>query len=91
MIARAYVENGARVYVSSRKEDACKSVAKALSQHGECIAIPADLGRMGEVERLASEIEKRETRLDILVNNAGASWGAVLPVFRRSAGTRLSI
>ena len=30
---------------------------------------------MDEVERLASEIEKREARLDILVNNAGASWG----------------
>ena len=75
MIARAYVENGARVYVSSRKEDVCEAVAKALSQYGECIAIPADLARMDEVERLASEIEKRETRLDILVNNAGASWG----------------
>ena len=81
MSARAYVENGARVYVSSRKEDACKAVAEALSQHGECIAIPADLGRMDEVERLASEIEKRESRLDILVNNAGASWGGDFATF----------
>jgi NAD(P)-dependent dehydrogenase (short-subunit alcohol dehydrogenase family) len=41
------------------------------------LGIPADLARMDEVERLASEIEWRETRLDILVNNAdaNASWG----------------
>ena len=41
-----------------RKEDVCKAVAKALSQYGECIDIPADLTRINEVDRLASEIEK---------------------------------
>ena len=89
MIARAYVENGARVYVSSRKEDACNAVAKALSQYGQCIAIPADLARMDEVERLVSEIEKRESRLDILVNNAGASWGGEFASFPESGWDKI--
>jgi NAD(P)-dependent dehydrogenase (short-subunit alcohol dehydrogenase family) len=76
MIARAYVENGAKVYISARKAEACDALAKELSSIGECISIPADLSQMNEIERLASELERREKRLDILVNNAGASWGA---------------
>src|SRR2546430_9005665 len=81
MIARAYVENGAKVYITARRADACEALAKELSQIGECIAIPADLSRMEEIARLSSELHKREKRLDILVNNAGASWGATFAEF----------
>lgn len=84
MIARAYVENGAKVYITARKAEACDALAKELSAHGECISIPADLSKMEEIERLASELEKREKRLDILVNNAGASWGASFAEFPES-------
>src|SRR5215471_1447820 len=76
MIARAYVENGAKVYITARKAEACEELARELSQIGECIAIPADLSKMEEIERLSAELHEREKRLDILVNNAGASWGA---------------
>jgi NAD(P)-dependent dehydrogenase (short-subunit alcohol dehydrogenase family) len=76
MIARAYVENGAKVYITARKADACAELARELLQIGECIAIPADLSKMEEIERLSEELHKREKKLDILVNNAGASWGA---------------
>ena len=75
MIARAYVENGAKAYITARNADACDALARELSRIGECISIPADLSRMQEVERLAAEMQRREKRLDILVNNAGASWG----------------
>ena len=34
MIAKAYVENGAKVYVSSRKKDACDVVARELTNFG---------------------------------------------------------
>src|ERR1700712_3596266 len=81
MIARAYVENGAKVYITARRADACEALAKELSQIGECIAIPADLSRMEEIARLSSELHKREKKLDILVNNAGASWGATFAEF----------
>ena len=81
MIARAYVENGAKVYITARKAEACEALAKELSQFGECIAIPADLSRMDEIARLAGEVHKREKKLDILVNNAGASWGATFAEF----------
>lgn len=84
MIARAYVENGAKVYITARKADASGQLAKELSAHGECISIPADLSNMDEIERFAKEIEKREKKIDILVNNAGASWGETFDKFPES-------
>ena len=76
MIARGFVENGVKVYISSRKADVCEQVARELSKVGQCISIPADLGTSGGVATLVSEIGKKEEKLDILVNNAGATWGA---------------
>ena len=77
MIARGFVDAGAKVYISSRKADACQALAEELSADGgTCIAIPADLSTEDECRRLASEIAQRENKLDVLVNNAGATWGA---------------
>jgi NAD(P)-dependent dehydrogenase (short-subunit alcohol dehydrogenase family) len=85
MIARGYVEAGARVYVSSRKQDVCDEVARELGAIGDCFAIPADLSSEAECNRLADEISGREGKLEILVNNAGANWGAPLEEFPDSA------
>jgi NAD(P)-dependent dehydrogenase (short-subunit alcohol dehydrogenase family) len=76
MIARGFVQAGARVYVSSRNAEACEAVATELSQHGECVAVPADLSSEAECNRLAGEMGRREPALHVLVNNAGANWGA---------------
>ena len=85
MIARGYVEAGARVYVSSRKTDVCEKVARELGAIGHCVALPADLSSEAECNRLADEIAGREGKLEILVNNAGANWGAPLAEFPDSA------
>jgi NAD(P)-dependent dehydrogenase (short-subunit alcohol dehydrogenase family) len=89
MIARGYVENGAKVYISARKADACDALAKELSAVGECISLPADLSRMEEIDRVAQELSAREKRLDILVNNAGASWGADFDTFPESGWDKI--
>ncbi len=78
MIATGFVEAGARVYISSRKVDACAETAAALGQIGECVALPADLGTESACRRLADALAEREPSLDILVNNAGANWFAPL-------------
>jgi len=78
MIARGLVEGGARVYVSSRKAEACRQAAEELSRAGECLALPADLSDEQGCRRLAAEVEERQGRLQVLVNNAGATWGAPL-------------
>ncbi len=89
MIARGYVEAGARVYISSRKAEVCDEVAAELSKVGTCISIPADLNGEPECQRLAAEISERESSLDILVNNAGANWGAPYDEFPAAAWDRV--
>jgi NAD(P)-dependent dehydrogenase (short-subunit alcohol dehydrogenase family) len=78
MIARGYLEGGAKVYISSRKKEACASAAAELSEVGPCYAIPADLSTAEGCRHLADELASRERALNILVNNAGAAWGAPL-------------
>lgn len=81
MIARGYVEQGARVYISSRKADVCDAMAAELSALGHCVSLPADLSKMDEIDRVTEELAARESQLDILVNNAGATWGATIDEF----------
>jgi NAD(P)-dependent dehydrogenase (short-subunit alcohol dehydrogenase family) len=78
MIARGFVEAGARTYVSSRKAEVCEQVAAELSEVGECIAVPADCSTEHGCRELADAVAEREPAVDILVNNAGATWGAPL-------------
>jgi NAD(P)-dependent dehydrogenase (short-subunit alcohol dehydrogenase family) len=85
MIARGYVEAGAKVYISSRKAEVCDEVAAELSKVGTCISIPADLSEESECTRLCAELSGLEDKLHILVNNAGANWGAPLAEFPAAA------
>ena len=97
MIARGFVEAGAKVYISSRKATVCDEVAAELSElskgaaeagsaaRGTCLSLPADLADEAEVTRLAAELGSREDRLHVLVNNAGATWGAPLAEYPPSA------
>jgi NAD(P)-dependent dehydrogenase (short-subunit alcohol dehydrogenase family) len=78
MIARGFVEHGARVYVSSRKAEVCDEVAGELSKLGTCVSLPADCGSEAGCQGLADALGERETALHVLVNNAGANWGAPL-------------
>jgi NAD(P)-dependent dehydrogenase (short-subunit alcohol dehydrogenase family) len=86
MIARGLLEAGAqRVYLSSRKADACREAADELAEFGIAVPLPADLSTEAECLRLAAEIGEREAALHILVNNAGTTWGAPLEQFPAQA------
>jgi len=76
MIAHGFVENGAKVYISSRKKEVCDAVASELSLKGICISLPADMTTSEGRKYLIDEITNREIKLDVLVNNAGTAWGA---------------
>lgn len=78
MIARGFVESGAKVYISSRKKDVCDAVAKELSSVGQCHSLPADLSSVAGCQQLANELKAREPKLDVLINNAGAAWGGTM-------------
>jgi NAD(P)-dependent dehydrogenase (short-subunit alcohol dehydrogenase family) len=89
MIARGYVEAGARVYMSARKADDLGRVAAVLAEVGECEAIPADLSTEDGCRRLTEAVAAKEERLDVLVNNAGAIWNAPLEQVDEAAWERV--
>ena len=89
MIARGYLEAGARVIVSSRKADVGEQVVEDLSGLGPIESVPADLSTEDECRRLAEEVASRVGRLDILVNNAGATWAAPLEEWDEAAWDRV--
>jgi NAD(P)-dependent dehydrogenase (short-subunit alcohol dehydrogenase family) len=81
MIAQGFVDNGAKLYISSRKAEVCDQVATELSALGECISLPADLSSMEGIEGLAAAVAEREQRVHVLVNNAGAVWAEPIDQF----------
>ncbi|KAI8633857.1 short chain dehydrogenase/reductase family [Xylariaceae sp. FL1651] len=91
MISEGFVANGARVYIASRDAKACEAAAAELTARGpgSCAAIPADLLRLAECERLVAELRAREPRLHVLVNNSGAAWGAPLDAFPDAQWSRI--
>jgi NAD(P)-dependent dehydrogenase (short-subunit alcohol dehydrogenase family) len=81
MIAAGFLAQGARVYISSRKADACKRAAAELSDTGACVSLPADVSTLEGARNLVKAYSELEPKLDILVNNAGAAWGAPFDEF----------
>jgi NAD(P)-dependent dehydrogenase (short-subunit alcohol dehydrogenase family) len=76
MIAEGFLAQGARVYISARKADACNQTAKELASLGHCVSLPADVSTVEGAKGLVQAYAGHEKTLDILVNNAGAAWGA---------------
>jgi NAD(P)-dependent dehydrogenase (short-subunit alcohol dehydrogenase family) len=71
-LARSLAEAGARVALAARRRDVLEELAAELGAKGsEAIAVPTDVTREAEVERLVSTVVDRFGGIDILVNNAG--------------------
>ena len=85
IIARGFVQGGARVYISARKAEACDEAAAELSKDGECVSVPADLATPEGAQHLVDTVTAREPALHVLVNNAGATWGAPMEEYPDSA------
>jgi len=90
MIARALVQGGARVIISSRKAGELEQAAQQLTALGDCQAIPGDISTPAGAQQLAAATSERFGQLDILVNNAGATWGAPLEQFPASGWDKVS-
>ena len=75
-IAAALAEHGAKVVISSRKQDACEEVAHAINaQHGEgtAIAVAASISDKEALQNLVDETRRRFGRIDVLVCNAASN------------------
>jgi NAD(P)-dependent dehydrogenase (short-subunit alcohol dehydrogenase family) len=88
MIATAYVQNGAKVYVASRKEKQLKEVSERLNKirPGSCEYFVADLSSKAGCDSLVEAVKAKESKIHILVNNAGMTWGAPYDNFPEKEG-----
>ncbi len=80
-IAKAYAEHGAKVIVSSRKQEACAEVAQEINDAGgEAVAVACHIGDMDALTALFARVEELHGRLDVLVNNAATNpyYGHIL-------------
>ena len=74
-IAEEMVAHGARVVISSRKQEACDVVAAEINARtpGAAIAIAASISRKDQLEALIAGTREAFGRIDILVCNAASN------------------
>jgi NAD(P)-dependent dehydrogenase (short-subunit alcohol dehydrogenase family) len=73
-IAQLMASAGATVVVSSRKEEACESVAEEIRAAGyQAIAVPCNVSRPADMDTLISTVHERLGRIDALVLNAAVN------------------
>ena len=76
-IAKGLAENGARVVISSRSQEACDSVVTEFKKEGlNAIGISCHVGKEDQRKQLIAQTITAFGRIDILVNNA-----AITPVY----------
>lgn len=73
-IAKKFLQLGAQVIISSRKEEKLKAALEQLTRYGTCRYVVCDIRLPEHTEALAEDIKKNEGRLDILINNAGGQF-----------------
>jgi NAD(P)-dependent dehydrogenase (short-subunit alcohol dehydrogenase family) len=80
-IALALGESDCRVILTARSRDQLSQVERAIvEKNGKAAALPCDLTRDDDIEKLAREGERIFGAVDILINNAG--WGKRTPVVK---------
>ena len=91
MAAQAFVQNGAKVFIASRKEAELKKTSDRLNAlgPGTCSYIVADLKDKAGVDALVSSVKSQTDRLTVLLNNSGASWGGDYYNFPESGWDKL--
>ena len=75
-IAEAMAEQGAKVVISSRKQDACDATAAAINaKHGEgtAIAVAANISSKDDLDHLVAETRRAFGRITTLVCNAASN------------------
>ncbi len=74
-IAEAMADHGARVVISSRKQDACEAVAAAINaKHpGAATAIAASISSKAALEDLVAQTQAKVGPIDVVVCNAASN------------------
>jgi len=74
-IARAFVQQNARLIMINRKEDqgneAITKIKQEVGEHAQIEWLPCDLGSLMNVREVFTDLAKKEERLDLLILSAG--------------------
>lgn len=80
-IAQGLAEQGAKVLIASRKQEAVDATAEEIRQTGaECAAMACHMGKPEQISALFDKVTELHGRLDVLVNNAATNpfFGPIL-------------
>jgi NADP-dependent 3-hydroxy acid dehydrogenase YdfG len=70
-VARAFLDQGARVAISGRQESKLRKAAESLAGGERLLIYPADVSQADQITKLVTRVQEKLGRIDILVNNAG--------------------
>jgi 3-oxoacyl-[acyl-carrier protein] reductase len=74
-IAEELAKEGTHISLCARGKEELEATAQVLRGHGvKVAAIPADVAKAEEVQRVIDATLTALGRIDLLVNNAGAVW-----------------
>jgi len=76
-LARRFARRGARVILSSRREDRLEAVRRTCDSPDHHVVLPLDLGRPETLGDAAREALERCGRVDVMVHNGGVSQRAL--------------
>ncbi|KAG7086390.1 hypothetical protein E1B28_002347 [Marasmius oreades] len=88
MVAAGFAQNGAKVYIASRKESQLKEAVAEIRRGatGSVDYIVGNVGSKAGCDAIINEFKKRESKLHVLINNSGATWGAPYDDFPEEKG-----
>lgn len=91
MAAQAFIQNGARVIIASRKESELQKTAARLNSlgPGKCDYVVSDLKDKAGCLKLCEDVRKMTDRLSVLLNNSGSTWGAPYDDFPESGWDKI--
>jgi NAD(P)-dependent dehydrogenase (short-subunit alcohol dehydrogenase family) len=74
-VARSVAQEGARIVLCARREALLAEARQTIEKEtgAEVLAVPCDVQRLADVQRLVGEIMQRFGVIHILVNNAGSA------------------
>ncbi len=77
--ARVLAKQGSTVVLAARRADELAALAAEINHEGgHTHAIPTDVGRRGDIDRLVKQTIEMYGRIDVFINNAGVSIGSAI-------------